>query len=108
MGLPHIATSASQALLQKADAPDFHCGPTLTNSLLSQARQRRERGWERAAPPSGPGAPIGSRAPRLSIVPVSGHFIQKDRLEAVVDVIREVLTAVRTGGLSPPVASRGR
>lgn len=32
---------------------------------------------------------------RLIVVPTSGHFIQKDRPEAVIDAVREVLTAVR-------------
>jgi pimeloyl-ACP methyl ester carboxylesterase len=32
---------------------------------------------------------------RLIVVPKSGHFIQKDRPEAVIDAVREVLAAVR-------------
>lgn len=35
---------------------------------------------------------------RFEIVPRSGHFIQKDRPEAVIDAVREVLRLVRAGG----------
>jgi pimeloyl-ACP methyl ester carboxylesterase len=41
---------------------------------------------------------------RFAIVPGSDHFIQKDQPDAVIDAIREVVTAVRDGGRT---AARG-